>query len=174
MFINERSKRIVVTMVFGSMMFFTSRIMFKFMLSTMEVSDSFLTFTTQAMRVLDIIGALALILLSFLFLLSLFDIGNPVTESPKRKHQVSESKHINLKKHGLEKTVIHGTASKNKVHGNQYHSIKDNNDLFDNILESSVFTSVYSDESRGESCTGNNDSGSNWDFDGGGNSGGCD
>ncbi|OQR53202.1 hypothetical protein [Bacillus sp. CDB3] len=175
MFINERSKRIVVTMVFGSIFFYITRIMFKFMFSTFEVSDALLTFTTQAMRVLDIIGALALIVLSFLFLLSLFDIGNTVTESPKRKHQVSESKHINLKKNGLEKTVIHGTASINKVHGNQYHSIKDNNDLFDNILESSVFTSVYSDDSRGSSCTRNNDSGSNWDFDGGGgDSGGCD
>lgn len=177
MFINERSKRIVVTMVFGSMMFFTSRIMFKFMLSNLEVSDSFLTFTTQAFRVLDIIGALAMVTLSILFLMSVLDIGNTNTENTERKHQAFESKYINLKKNGLEKTVIHGTASKNKVHGNQYHSIKDNNDLFDNILESSVFTSVYSDDSRGGSCTRNNDSGSNWDFDGGsgsGDSGGCD
>lgn len=174
MFINERTKRIVVTMVFGSIMFFTSRIMFKFMFSTFEVSDSFLTFTTQAIRVLDIIGALAMVTLSILFLMSLLDIGTTVTENTERKHQVPESKHINLKKNGLEKTVIHDTASKSKVHGNQYHSIKANNDLFDNILESSVFTSVSSDDSRGSSCTRNNDSGSNWDFDGGGDSGGCD
>lgn len=124
---------------------------------------------------------LALIVLSFLFLLSLFDIGNTVTESPKRKHQVSESKHINLKKNGLEKTVIHGTASTNKVQSNQYvsyrnrnHSIKTDNGLLDNILESSVINSVFSDDSRGSNCTHNNDSGSSWSSGDGGGSGGCD
>ncbi|EJS45117.1 hypothetical protein ICG_06023 [Bacillus cereus BAG1X1-3] len=167
MFINERSKRILVTTVLVSMMFFTFRIISKSIFSTFEASDSFLTFITQAMRVLDIIGALSLISLSFIFLWSLFDTGNSVTKSSERKHQVSESKYINLKKNELEKTVIYGTASKNKVYGNKYHSIKDNNDLFDNILESSVITSVYSDDSRGSSCTRNNDSGTNWDYNGG-------
>lgn len=178
MFINERSKRIVVSMVFVSIMLITNQIMFKHMLSIFEVSDSLFNFATQTMRALNIIGALALIVLSFLFLWSLFDIESNVRESPKRKHQVSESKQINLKKNELEKTVIHGTASKNKVHGNQYYSIKDNNDLFDNILENSVFISTYSDDSRESSCTRNNDSGSNWDYDGGssggGDYGGCD
>ncbi|PFX43699.1 hypothetical protein COL24_05405 [Bacillus toyonensis] len=176
MFISERSKRIVVTMVFGSILFYTSRIMFKFMFSTFEASDGLHTFTTQAMRVLDIIGALALIVLSFLFLLSLFDIGNTVKESPKRKNQVSESNHINLKKNRLEKIAIQDAVSKNKVHGKQYHSIRDNNDLFDNILESSTFISTYSDDSRGSSCTRNNDSVSNWDSDAssGGDYGSCD
>lgn len=177
MFINERSKRIAVATVIVSMMLFTFRIISKSFFSTFEASDSFLTFITQAMRVLDIIGALALIVLSILFFLSLFDTGNNVTESPERKHQVSESKQINLKKNGLEKTVVYGTASKNKVHGNQYYSPKDNNDLFDNILESSTFISVYNDDSRGSSCNRNNDSGSNWDYDGGssgGDYGSCD
>ncbi|PFD20441.1 hypothetical protein [Bacillus cereus] len=180
MFINERSKRIVVTTVIVSMMFFTFRIVSKSIFSTFEASDSFLTFITQAMRVLDIIGALALIVLSFLFLWSLFDTGNNVKESPERKHQVSESKHINLQKNRLEKTVMHGTAYKNKVHGNQYHSPKDNKDLFDNILESSTFISVYKDDSRGSSCTRNNDSETNWgyeggnDYNGGSDFGGCD
>ncbi|PGU51846.1 hypothetical protein [Bacillus cereus] len=177
MFINERSKRIAVTTVILSMMLFTFRIVSKSIFSTFEASDSFLTFITQAMRVLDIIGALALIVLSILFFLSLFDTGNNVTESPERKHQVSESKQINLKKNGLEKNVVYGTASKNKVHGNQYYSPKDNKDLFDNILESSTFISVYNDDSRGSSCTRNDDSGSNWDYDGGssgGDYGGCD
>ncbi|HDX9654897.1 hypothetical protein AB3U43_04050 (plasmid) [Bacillus cereus] len=176
MFINERSKRIAVTTVIVSMMLFTFRIISKTIFSTFEASDSFLTFITQAMRVLDIIGALALVTLSILFLMSVLDIGNTDTENTERKHQVSESKHINLKKNRLEKTVLHDTASKNKVHGNQYHSPKDNKDLFDNILESSTFISVYSDDSRGSSCTRNNDPGSNWDYDGssGGDYGSCD
>lgn len=180
MFINERSKRIVVSMVYVSIMLITNQIMFKHMLSIFEVSDSLFNFATQTMRALNIIGALALIVLSFLFLWSLFDTGNNVKESPERKHQVSESKHINLKKNRLEKTIMHGSASKNKVHGNQYHSPKDNKDLFDNILESSTFISVYNDDSRGSSCTRNNDSETNWgyeggnDYNGGSDFGGCD
>ncbi|PFC08182.1 hypothetical protein CN284_26875 [Bacillus cereus] len=180
MFINERSKRIVVSMVFVSIMLITNQIMFKHMLSIFEVSDSLFNFVTQTMRALNIIGALALIVLSFLFLWSLFDTGNNVKESPERKHQASESKHINLEKNRLEKTIMHGTASKNKVYGNQYHSPKDNKDLFDNILESSTFIPVYSDGSRGSSCTRNNDSETNCGYDGGndynGSSdfGGCD
>ncbi|QWG92804.1 hypothetical protein [Bacillus mycoides] len=173
MFINEKSKRIAVTTVLVSMMLFTFRIISKTIFSTFEASDSFLTFITQAMRVLDIIGVLALVTLSILFLMSVLDIGNTDTENTERKYQASESKYINLKKNGLEKTVIHGTASKNKVHGNKYHSIKDNNDLFDNILESSVITSVYNDDSRGSSCTHNNDSRSDWSSNDGGDSGSC-
>ncbi|MDR4188089.1 hypothetical protein [Bacillus pseudomycoides] len=181
MFDNEKSKRIVVGMVFGSMIFLSGRMVLKFVSSSLEADDVFVAFSIQAIRIFDVIGFLAMVILSILLMLSLFDVGNTVTENAERKYQNPESKLINLKKNGLEKTIIHGTASKNKVHGNQYvsyrnrnHSNKTDNDLFDNILESSVMTSVVSDNSRGSSCTHNNGSGSSWDFGGGGDSGSCD
>ncbi|PEK70422.1 hypothetical protein CN593_05230 [Bacillus pseudomycoides] len=181
MFYNERSKRLAVAMVFGSMIFLSCRMVLKFLSSSLEVDDVFVGFSLQAIRIFDVIGALAMVILSILLMLSLFDIGNTVTKNTERKYQTPKSKHINLKKNELENTIIHGTASKNKVQGNQYvsyrnhnHSNKADNDLLDNILENSVITSVFSDDSRGSSCTHNNDSGSSWDFSGGGNSGGWD
>ncbi|KFN12804.1 hypothetical protein [Bacillus pseudomycoides] len=98
MFDNEKSKRIVVGMVFGSMIFLSGRMVLKFVSSSLEADDVFVAFSIQAIRIFDVIGFLAMVILSILLMLSLFDVGNTVTENAERKYQNPESKLINLKK----------------------------------------------------------------------------